>query len=160
SVTGHSFTLTDNGRRIFHPFGPLRFRIDLGRDLVPDLDFVAVGIVEEEVRLAGDELAALLDGSTRFPHDILRVLNVLRPLQTKSKVHHAARLSCLPRLALEDDHVATAWRLDLNEVLALVDRNDAEHVLIKARRALRISHGEGHVCETVRLDRPISGHAT
>ena len=53
--------------------------------------------------------------------------------QAKPEVRDAAGLAGPPRLALEDDHVAAAGRLRLDEILLLVDRDDAEDRLIEGQ---------------------------
>jgi hypothetical protein len=43
-------------------------RVDRSGYLVPDLYFIAVGVVEEDIGLAGDELALLADCSPGGDH--------------------------------------------------------------------------------------------
>jgi hypothetical protein len=86
------------------------------------------------------------------PNGGQRSNDVIRATQPKPEVYDAAGLSGLARFALEDQHVPAAWRLGLDEVALLVDRNDAEDGLVKAQGTLRIADSERKVREAVRFD--------
>jgi hypothetical protein len=87
----------------------------------------------------------------RSPDGGERACDVRRAPQPEPEVRDAAGLARPARLALEDDHVAAAGRLRLDEVALLVDGDNAEDRLIERQRALRIANGQRHVREAVRL---------
>src|SRR5262249_39509534 len=96
-------------------------RIDGRRDLIPDLNFVTVRIVEEDVRFARNELALLTDDSAGFLNGLAGLLDVGRPSQPKAEMGNTSGLSGIPGFALEHEHVTTSWRLRLNKRIVLID---------------------------------------
>jgi hypothetical protein len=56
------------------------------------------------------------------------------------------------RPTLEHEDIHRAWRLRLDEVIALVDSDHSEHGSIEPQRPSRIRDGEGEVREPVRAD--------
>jgi hypothetical protein len=86
------------------------------------------------------------------PYGGQRLNDVSCATQTEPKVYNAAGPTGLARLALEDEHVPATRRLCLDEVALFVDRDDAEHGLVKAQGTLRIADSERNVREAVRLD--------
>jgi hypothetical protein len=64
---------------------------------------------------------------------------------------HAARSPGQAGPPLEHQHVPSSRRLGLNEIAVLIDGNDAEDGLIKAKRSFRVANGERDVREAVRF---------
>jgi len=66
----------------------------------------------------------------------------------------AAALPGLLWLFLEHEHITRAGCLRLDEIVLFVDRDYAENGFVEGQRALRIAHGQRHVRQAVRFDRP------
>lgn len=128
-------------------------RIDRRRQLVPDFDLVAVGVAEEDVRLARNELAVIPDLAARFANRGEGALEVGRSGQPKPEMRDAADPAGLTRLALEHDHVTAARSLRLDEIVLLVDGHHPKDGFIEAERSSRIANGESDVRQAERLDR-------
>ena len=62
----------------------------------------------------------------------------------------AARTTGARPATLEDQHVAAARRLGLDEIRALVDRQRPKDSPVEAQRPLRIPDGQCDVCEARR----------
>src|SRR6185369_3694209 len=107
-------------------------RINRRRRLVPDLDFVAVRVGEEDIGLAGAEFALAQDGATGLFDRLRCGPDVGRIGEAEAEVGDAPGLAD-PLLAFfEYQHVAAARRLRLDQAGLVVDRDDAEHLLVEA----------------------------
>jgi hypothetical protein len=69
---------------------------------------------------------------SRRPNRHHRVTNILWMLQSEPEVCHAALLTGLARLALENQDISATRRLSLNEIALGVDRDHTENSLVKA----------------------------
>src|SRR5204862_4481768 len=76
-----------------------------------------------------------------------------RVVQTESEMRDAARLSGVGRVrALEDDHVARARCLHLDEAVLPVYLDRAEYLTVEPRGAIDVAHRKRNVCEAVRAN--------
>jgi hypothetical protein len=118
---------------------------------MPDLDLVAVWIGEEDVGFPGTELTVAANAAAgRFDGlDGSRDVGGFR--QPEAEVRHASRLAGMSS-ALEDEHVAAAGRLCLDEIGLFVDRDGAKDPTVELERALRVFDGQGNVRQAVRLN--------
>jgi len=124
-------------------------RIGGSGKLVPDLDEVAIEIAREEIRLPGHELSLFGDRTARMADALGRVVDVLGFDETKTEVRDAGALSHRSCRPLEHNHVVRARRLRLDEVVAAIHGDHAEHRLVEGKRALGICHAERDVAQTV-----------
>src|SRR5687768_9578823 len=92
-----------------------RRRIDRRRQLVPELDLVAVRVLEEDVRLPGTKLAAPQHAPARLLHHLDGNVDVGRIDETKAEMRDAAGAPRTRCPLLEHEHVAAARRLRLDE---------------------------------------------
>lgn len=132
--------------------GVSRGGIHRGRDLVPNLDVVTVGIGEEDVGLAGNELTVVSDETAGGSDRGQRPIDVIGPLEPEAEMRDAASISRLVRPALEDQNVPGAGSLSLNESVALEYGDDPEDGLVEPQGASRIGHGQRDVAHPVRRD--------
>src|SRR5437868_11565035 len=93
----------------------------IGRELVPNLDLVAVGVTEEHVRLARHELSAMLDRATGFLDGVSSLVYITGVGQTEPEMLDASRLSNVVGAFLEDEDVARPRSLCLQKVRLPVD---------------------------------------
>ena len=114
---------------------------------------MSIGVIEEDVWFAGDELALVANDSARSLYSRARTCDIRRPSQSKPEMDHAALPSGTPGLALEDQHVTAAGSLGLHEIRILVDRYDSKDGLIETQGPLRIADRERDVRETECADR-------
>src|SRR5688572_8283648 len=84
-----------------------RWRIEWRRQLVPQLHFVAVGILGKQIGLTGYEFAVALDSASGRRHRHNRRLDVLGTPQPEAEVNDTARLAGVPRLVLEHDDIVS-----------------------------------------------------
>jgi hypothetical protein len=131
--------------------------VDGSRELVPDLDLVAVEIPAEEVRLARTEFAAAKDGPASGLDRLGGGVDVVGAYEPEAEVSDTGRLADRAALggrlsALEDQRVTVAGGLHLHEVAIVEDHNRSEDLAVEARRALRIRHPKRDVGETVSAD--------
>ena len=105
-----------------------REAVDGGRQLVPDLDLVAIRIGREQVRFAGHELALILHRPAGSRHRAGGGADVFGILQPEAKMRDPAGLAGALGFLLEDDHVARTRRLQLREAVLPVDLDGPEHL--------------------------------
>jgi len=120
-------------------------RINRRRQLVPNFDFVAVGIGKEDIRFAGHKFPVIANRAASGANRGQRLTDVSRATEPKPEVYDAAGPASLARLALEDQNVPTARRLSLDEVVLFVDRDDPDDGLVEAQGTLWIANGERNV---------------
>jgi len=133
-------------------------RINPRRELVPDLEQIAIAVARVQVRLAWTKITLLLDHSTGGNHALRCRVDRRRVDETKSKMRDSAGLADVALASLKHQHVARAGRLRLDELVPAIHGDHAEHRFIKAERALDIGHRECEVREPVRRYR--FGHTT
>src|SRR5262245_37117267 len=132
--------------------GTLRFRIDRRGQFVPDFDLVAVGIGREEIWLAGHKLAVLVDPAAGLLLRASGGVDVLRMLEPEAEVRDSAGGAGAFLLLLEHEDVARSGRLKLDEAVALVDLDGAEHLAVELRRARDVTDRQGEMRQAIRLD--------
>src|SRR5439155_23411925 len=106
-------------------------------ELVPDLQFIANGVGREQVWLAGAEVTLaenVAAGVLHLPGSGVDVGGIMQP---EAEMNDATGLSGLRLSLLEHEHVPAAGRLRLDEPVAAVHFDDAEHLRIAADRPLR-----------------------
>src|SRR5262249_11730875 len=135
-------------------FGPRR-RIDRRGQLIPDFDFVAVGIRREEVWLTRHEFPLLSDRAPGFLHRAGRRADVFGLLQPESKMGDAAGLAGVPRALLQHDDVARPGRLQLREAVLPVHLHRAEDLGVEPGGAVDVPHRQRDVRQAVGLDHPL-----
>src|SRR5438876_4436522 len=131
---------------------PVALPDSIGRQLVPHLDLVPVGIRKEHVRLSRDEFAAMLDLATRALDGERGLVDVARVGEPETEVLDAARLSNAVSTFLEDEDVARAWRLRLEEMRLPIDGKHAEHIVVELERSIQVAHCQGEVGQPERFD--------
>src|SRR5438874_9603174 len=145
---------TPKPRRLsFHPSSfiphPFPLGIHRSRQLIPNLDLVAVGITEEQVWLARTKLTMADDISPGSFHGPQRQFNIGGIEQPKTEMGDSSGQTSPGCSLLKDENVPGAGRLRLNKALLLVDCDDAEHLLIKPQGAPGILNRESDVRQTM-----------
>src|SRR5712691_2738394 len=120
-----------------------------GTLFVPDLDFIAVGIRDEDIRLSWNELALSHDTAARCLRLFRGRTHVVRTDETKPEMRNPARFAGFPRTFLEDDHIMGSRRLGLDRLRVAIQLADPEELTIELVRALRVSGGEREMREPV-----------
>src|SRR6266566_339111 len=110
------------------------------RQLVPHFDFVPVGISKEDVRLSGDELAAVLYPATRALYRGNGLVDVARVGQAEAEVLDTAGSSDSISPLLEHQNVACARCLRLEEMSLSINGNHSEDVVVELERSLEIAY--------------------
>src|SRR5262249_12383602 len=87
-----------------------------------------------------------------FLHGGRRSVDVLRILQPEAEVRDAARLPRFLRVPLEDQDVAGAGRLQLDERVASIDLHRTEDTLVEARCPRDVLDRDRDVRQPVGLD--------
>jgi hypothetical protein len=109
---------------------------------MPDFDFIAIGIREEEIRLTWAECALAQDCPTSLFHCLNRCFNLRRINQPKAEVRDATDLTDTWCVLVKYQHITTAGGLSLDNPILAIHRNHPKHVLIKAHGTLGIANGE------------------
>src|SRR3954467_2878458 len=106
----------------------------LSGKLVPDLDFVPVGVLEEDVGLAGNELTTISDLPASLLDRSRRLVDIARITQSEAEMLDSARLSDVIAFSNFEDHdVLTARRLRLDESGLAINRQHAEHIVVELK---------------------------
>src|SRR6185436_13486262 len=122
------------------------------RQLVPDLDLVAVRVMADEVGLAGAEFALLGHRAAGRFHGGRGDVDVCWVDETEAEVDDATLAAGALLVLLEHQHVAAPRRLQLHETVALVNDYRAEDGAVEVSGALEVAHRDGGVGEPVGLD--------
>jgi hypothetical protein len=133
-------------------------RIHRSRQFIPHFDFVAVGITEEQIRLARTKLTVAEDLSSGCFHRAERRIDIGRLDQPKTEMSHSSGKASLSWPLFKNEHVARAGCLRLNKAVFLVDRDDPEYFLVEPQRTFGISNRKSDVCQTVCSDRGCACH--
>lgn len=78
--------------------------------------------------------------------------NVGRIDDAKAEMNHTTPLPDVRNPFLEDQHVATAWRLHLYETVLPINWNHTQDALIERKRSFRIAYRKRNVRQAVRAN--------
>jgi hypothetical protein len=129
--------------------GQLALRIDRRRELKPDFDFVSVGVGEENIGFAGNELANAGDLAAGLHDRLDGRLNVSWVDKPEAKMCNPAGFAGLRPVPLKHQDVAAAGCLGLNEISPSINRDYAENRLIKTQRPLGVMNRERNMRQPV-----------
>jgi hypothetical protein len=120
-------------------------------ELVPNFDFVPIGISKEHVGLSGDELAAVFDLASSALDRGRRLVDVAWVGEAKAEMLDTAGCSDSLCSLFEDQYVVCARSLRLEEMSLSINGNHPEDVVVELERSLEIAYGQREVGQSERF---------
>jgi len=106
-------------------------RVNRCRQLVPNLQLIAVWIPTKQIRFARAKLSLAENSASGCFDSSHGPLDVCGIDKTKAKMHDASSASGQIWISLKHKHVARARGLRLNEVFVFIDRDRTEYFLVE-----------------------------
>ena len=109
--------------------------------LIPDLDLVPIGVGEEDVRLPGTELTAVLDPSPGALDGRGSPINVAGVGEAEPEVLDPAGETNAVGALFEHEYIARPRRLGLEKMGLSIDGQHSEDIVVELERSVQIAHG-------------------